>query len=132
MNNEKNNIINVVAQAYYGNKTATEIDRNKADRFVIGCLHDFPIDYPIDRTIVKIPNTENIVLVYNKYKEAEMRELKERALKEGNYVMKPLAVIAEENIEIYSRCIACRIDEHGELQSLLDEDYNKLIGYLAD
>lgn len=132
MNNEKNNLINIVAQAFYGNKTATEIDRNKVDRFVIGSLDDYPIDYPIDRTIVKVPNTENIVLVYNKHKEKDMRELKEKALKEANYVMKPLAVIAEENIEIYSRCIACRIDEHGELQSLLDEDYNKLIGYLAD
>lgn len=132
MNNEKNNLINIVAQAFYGNKTATEIDRNKVDRFIIGSLDDYPIDYPIDRTIVKVPNTENIVLVYNKHKEKDMRELKEKALKEANYVMKPLAVIAEENIEIYSRCIACRIDEHGELQSLLNEDYNKLIGYLAD
>lgn len=132
MNNEKNNLINIVAQAFYGNKTATEIKRNNVDRFIIGSLDDYPIDYPIDRTIVKVPNTENIVLVYNKHKEKDMRELKERAFKEGNYVMKPLAVIAEENIEIYSRCIACRIDEHGELQSLLDEDYNKLIAYLAD
>lgn len=132
MNNEKKNLISIVTQAYYGNRTATEISTEKLDRFIIGCLHDFPIDYPLDRTIIKVPNTDNIVLVYNKYKEAERRELKEKVLKEENYNLKPLAVIPEENIELYSRCIACRMKENGELESLQDNDYNKLINYLCE
>lgn len=132
MNNERKNQINIVAQAFYGNRTATEVSRENIDRFIIGYLDDFPIDEPIDRTIVHVPNTDNIVIVYNKYKEEDSRKRKSIALKEDNYVIKPLAVIPEENLEIYSRCIACRMNANGELESLLDSDYDKLINYLAE
>jgi hypothetical protein len=132
MENMSNNLISIVTQAFYGNRTGTEIKAENVDRFILGSLDDFPIDYPIDRTVVKLPNMDNIVLIYNKYKEEERRELKERVLKEENYVLKPLAVIPEENIEIYSRCIVCRMSENGELESLREGDYEKFVKYLAE
>ena len=130
-NEKMNNTISIVSQAFYGNRTGTEIAPEKLDRFILGYLDDYPTDYPIDRTIVKIPNEDNIVLVYNKYKEAERRKDKEKYFKKNEYILKPLATIPELNIEIYSRCIACRMNEYGEPESLQDGDYEKIVKYLA-
>lgn len=132
MTNKTNNSINIVTQAFYGNRTATTVKPENIDRFILGYLDDFPFDYPIDRTIIKVPNTDNIVLVYNKYKEEEAKKEKEEVFKTKGYDIKPLATISEKNIKLYSRCIACRINTNGELESLLDEDYDKLINYLAE
>ena len=132
MNNVNNNSINIMAQAFYGNRTETEINKENIDRFILGYQdNSLEVTEPIDRTIIRIPNTD-IVLVYNKYNEENSREMKERAMKESNYIVKPLAIIPEENIELYSRCIACRMNAHGELESLQDGDFNKLIHYLAE
>ena len=131
MNNAKKNLISIVSQAFYGNRTATEVDVEKLDRFIIGYLDDFPNQYPVDRTIVKVPNTDNIVIIYNNYREEERRAKKAKVFREEGYVIEPLAVIPEENIEIYSRCIACRMNADGELESLQDEDYDKLTNYLV-
>ena len=119
-----NNLVRIVSQAFYGNRTETEIERENIDRFVLGYLdNDIPIINEIDRTIVRVPNTDNIVIVYNKHKEAEARR---------NEHKNPLAVIAERDIEIYSRCIVCRVNENGELESLQDGDYEKFVEYLAE
>ena len=47
------------------------------------------------------------------------------------YVVKPLAIIPELDLEIYSRPIACRMSEDGKLLSLQDEDYEVLFKYFA-
>lgn len=128
-----NNIINIIAQAYYGNRVATEINKENIDRFILGYQDSsITITEPIDRTIIHIPNTDGIVIVYNKYKEEQGRELRDRAMREANHVMKPLAVIPEENIELYGRCIACRMNANGELVSLQEGDFEKLTEYLAE
>lgn len=133
MNIKKNKSLNIVTQAFYGNRVATEVKPENVDRFILGHLtNNISIEVPIDRGIVKVPNTKNIVMVYNKYKENEWRERKDRVLKEENYVIKPLAVIPEENIEIYSRCIVCRMNKDGELESLHRNDYKKFMKYLAE
>jgi len=117
-----NKKITVIAQAFYGNKTKTEINLEKLDHFILGYLDDsIGVTEPIDRTIIKIPNTNNIVLVYNKYQEEEL-----------SHKVKPLAVIPESNIKIYSRCIVCRMNKNGELDSLEYEDLDKFMMYLAD
>ena len=127
------NLVRVVAQAFYGNRTTTEIEPKNLDRFVLGYIDNYIEVYEkIDRTIINVPNTDNIVIVYNKYEEEKELKRKEELLKEKNYVKKPLAVIPEENIEIYSRCIVCRINEDGEIESLQNEDYNKFMKYLAE
>ena len=122
MNNVNNNIINIIAQAYYGNRVATEINKEDIDRFILGYQDDsITVTEPIDRTVIHIPNTDGIVIVYNKYSEEGNKER-----------MKAVAVIPEENIELHSRCIACRMNADGELESLQEGDFEKLVKYLAE
>lgn len=127
----KENRISIITQAFYGNRTGTEIHKENIDRFILGHLDDFPLSEPVDRTIVSLPGSDNVVLIYNKYQEAKWLENKERALREDNYVIKPLATIPELNLEIYSRCIACRMNSDGEFESICEEDFEILGRYLA-
>lgn len=127
------NTIRVMAQAFYGNRTETDIERENLDRFILGYIdNDIAIDGKIDRTIINIPNADNIVIIYNKYQEEKELNKKKELLDNNNYELKPLAVIPEHAIEIYSRCIACRMNEDGELESLQNEDYKKLVKYLSE
>ena len=122
----------IMTQAFYGNRTSTEVLPENIDRFILGYLDDsFPVTDPIDRTIVKVPNTDNLVIIYNKYQEERRLHDKEKYYLEDDYVLKPLAVIPELNLELYSRCIVCRMNEKGELESLQDDDYKKFVHYLT-
>lgn len=125
-------MINIVSQAFYGNRVGTKINVEDVDRFILGDLSNDVINEPIDRTIIRIPNTDNIVIVYNKYKEEERKNFKEEVFKAENHVIKPIAIIPENNIEIYSRCIVCRMDENGNLDSLQNGDYEEFVKYLAE
>ena len=118
--------ITIIAQAFYGNRTMTEIKPDKVDAFILGHLDNRVSDgEKVDRSIIRIPGTDNLVLVYNKYEEESA----------GNpvdgYNPKPLAVIPEMGIKIFSRCIVCRMNDDGELESLEPEDYGKIMKYLA-
>ena len=127
-----NDVIRVVAQGFYGNRTVTDVHKNEVDNFILG-HHDNPtiVEEKIDRTIINVPNADNIVIVYNKYEEEKELNRKEKLLRDKNYELKPLVVIPEENIVLYSRCIVTRIDEHGELVSLEADDTKKFMEYLA-
>lgn len=128
-----NNIISIVSQAFYGNRTGTEIKVENMDNFILGNLDNKTEAWQkIDRTIVKIPNLDNIVLVYNKYQEENRLKYKDKVMNEEGYEIKPVATIPEINMEIYSRCIACRINENEEFESLHDGDYEKIEKYLAE
>ena len=76
----------------------------------------------INKTIIPIPNTDNIVVVYNKYQEEE-------TIKNG--IRKPLISIEENDIKIYSRCIICRLSDDGKLTSITHKDVKQVIMYLA-
>lgn len=127
-----NDVIRIVAQGFYGNRTVTDIYKNEVDNFILGHL-DNPstVTEKIDRTIINVPNADNIVIVYNKYEEEKELNRKEELLRDKNYELKPLVVIPEENIILYSRCIVARINEHGELVSLEADDTKKFMEYLA-
>jgi len=102
------------------------------DRFILGHLDDIiPVTEKIDRTIVRVPNTDNLVIIYNKYREEKRREDAAEWQKKTGRTTKPLASIPEENIEIYSRCIACRITPDGEFESLREGDFDALEKHLA-
>lgn len=117
-----NNTISIIAQAFYGNRTKTYVNKENVDRFILGYQDDsITVTEPIDRTIIHIPNTDGIVIVYNKYSEEENKER-----------MKSVAVIPEENIELHSRCIACRMNADGELESLQEGDFDIIIKYFAE
>lgn len=128
----KNELIYIISQAFYGNRTGTKIRRENIDRFILGDLtDDFALNEPVDRTIIHLPGADRLVLVYNKYQEEERMAEKERVLRERNYVINPLAIIPELNLEIYSRCIVCRMNVAGEFESLADGDFEIWDRYLA-
>ena len=127
------NLITVMAQAFYGNRVITETRPEKIDELVLGWIDKMPAGLEkIDRSVLHIPGPDQVVLIYNKYREEKERTRLESRLRESGRPQKPLASIPEEGIELYSRCIACRMDEQGNLQSLQDEDYEVLIKYLAE
>ena len=108
----------ILAQAFYGNGTRTTIDTENVDRFILGYIDNtLPVTEKIDRTVVKLPNEDNLVIIYNKYQEEKYSHLK------------PLATIPELNLDIHSRCIACRMNELGEPESLENEDFEKINKY---
>ena len=122
----------IFAQAFYGNRTMTEIRPEDMDRFVLGYLDSsLEISEPIDRTVVRIPGSDSLVLVYNRYQEEERLKEREKLLREENYEIKPLAVIPEINLTLYSRCIALRMNEDGSFASLQEGDSRILVKYLA-
>ena len=124
--------INIIAQAFYGNRTGAEICTEDIDRFILGYLDNtMQVTEAIDRTIVRLPGSELLVLIYNQYEEEDSLSLKKRAWEEAQYVIKPLATIPETGLEIYSRCIACRMTASGEFQSIENEDLDILGKYLA-
>ena len=128
----KNELICIISQAFYGNRTGTEIRRENIDRFILGYqTDDVDVTEAIDRTVIHLPGSDNLVLVYNKYQEEERLKVKERALREDNYVIKPLAAIPELNLEIYSRCIVCRMNADGVFESLAEGDFEIWDCYLA-
>lgn len=128
-----NNTIKVIAQAFYGNRTETDIKKENLDMFILGYVdNSISTDEKIDRTIINVPNTDNIVIVYNKYQEEKELNRKNKLLEKNNYELKPLVIIPENNTKLYSRSIVCRMNKNGELESLQNGDNNKFIKYLAE
>ena len=71
---ESSKLINVVAQQFYGNRTGSEIRTDKINYFLKGILSPelFPgEDQTVNRRIVRIPNDEHIVIVYDQNQEDE-------------------------------------------------------------
>ncbi len=129
----KNEPIFIISQAFYGNRTGTEIRRENIDRFILGYQSDdLAVTEPVDRTIIHLPGSDNLVLIYNKYQEEERLEFKERAYREDNYAIKPLAAIPELNLKVYSRCIVCRMNAAGGFESLDKDDFEIWDRYLAE
>lgn len=128
----KKDNIRIIVQGWYGNRTGTEIGKDDVDEFICNGSIDSMLGHKeIDRIVVRIPDSDQLVLVYDRYSEEERLADKERYFKEEGYVLNPLAFIPEQNIEIYSCCIVCRMDENGELLSLQKGDWNKFEKYLA-
>lgn len=123
----KNNddLLVVIMQAMYGNRTEIHLKEEDIDYYILGYLtKDLPITEPFDRTIIRIPNS-NCVIVYNKYQEVKVLNRKDET-----HHPKPLASIPELNITLYSRCLMCRIDDNGKLQSIKNEDIEFINKYL--
>ena len=136
---KKNDNMAILIQHFYGNRTVTFISLDDFDAIMLGHLDTKLFDKTrdrekIDRTIIRIPDTENLVLVYNKYQEEECLNKLQQFIQDTNkckHRFDPSAVIPEKGIVLYSRCIACRIDEDGTLVSLEQEDCPKVVKYLT-
>ena len=117
----------VIMQAMYGNQTYMQLRDEDMDYYILGILDKSFVNESdrFDRTIIRIPNS-NCVLVYNKYQEEEELKRKQELLEKKSYNLKPLAVIPELDVTLYSRCLICRIDDNGKLISI-EEDDNELV-----
>lgn len=123
-----NNLITVVAQQFYGNRTITEIHADEIDWFILGWIGKDGIEHGkrlgdeenIARDTIEIPNTDYI-LIYNPIMEDVDKDCNDS----------PVAVIPELGLEIYSRCLICRKSEDGNLASLTPNDYEKVKKYLS-
>ena len=136
---KNNDMMTVLVQGFYGNRTVTSFHPEKFDAMMLGYLdmkvfEKFHDEVQIDRTIIRVPDTENIVLVYNRYGEEErLKELQIfiQKIHENKFRFNPTVVIPEMGIVLYSRCFVCRINENGELISLKEEDCPKVMKYLT-
>ena len=136
---KKNDNMAILIQHFYGNRTVTFISPDDFDAIMLGHLDTQLFEKTrdrekIDRTIIRIPDTENLVLVYNKYQEEECLNKLQQFIQDINkckHRFNPSAVIPEKGIVLYSRCIVCRIDEDGALVSLEQEDCPKVVKYLT-
>ena len=134
-----NDLMTIMVQGFYGNRTVTEIRPESFDAFMLGYqdAEDFEKmgrKKDIDRTIIPVPGTENVVLVYNKYQEEEtLNRLQDfiQKIHRTESRFNPTAVIPESGVVLYSRCIACRINEAGELTSLEKDDCPAVVKYLT-
>ena len=126
--------IYVLMMGFYGNRTVVDMPREKLENksndinfehMILGILDKVAItgDEKFDTTILSIPNTNNLVILYNKYQEEEVKARKQT---------KPLISIPTENIEIYSRCAICRQENDGKLNSIEPQDMNTILNYLAE
>lgn len=135
-------VIFVIAQHFYGNRTGTKIRRENINSFLKGILDRAPSTgetETVDRKVVKIPGADNVVIVYDQNQEDEYINVKfpERAKfhkeKYGEDIeMRTSCEIPEIGFKIHTRCFACRVDEAGQLQSLQREDGEIVMKYLAE
>lgn len=136
--------IDVVAQYFYGNRTGTEVRRDWIDHFLRGHISRELFGQKdvedVVRKMVRVPNAENIVIVYDQTQEDRYvnedfpriyaEEAAEYFERWGEELKMPVSCeIPEIGFKIHSRCFACRIDENGELQSLEDGDDEVFIEY---
>ena len=136
---KNNDQMAILAQGFYGNRTVTFINPEDFDAMLLGYLdaglfNKMRDKGKIDRTIIRVPDTENLVLVYNKWQEEDtLKRLQDYIqtvrVKEEHF--NPTAVIPEMGIVLYSRCFACRTNEDDELVSLEEDDCKKVIKYLT-
>ena len=120
-------LLTILTQAFYGNRTVTGITPDMIDSFILGFLNSEmakgmikPED--IDRTIVRIPDTEKLVLIYNRYQDEKHKK----------YGGRMTANIPELGLELNSRCIVCRMNDDGSFSSIRKEDFGKVMKYLAE
>ena len=144
---ERVNCISVIAQQFYGNRTGTEVNRDEIGYFLRGCLsrevYKFEDLSDMDRRIVHVPGAEHIVIVYDQTQEDEYVNVgfpemlaRDADLYRESFgeelTMRATCEIPEIGFKIHTRCIACRMDENGILQSLEDDDYKQFIHYFPE
>lgn len=129
-NPEKYGFMEVMSQGFYGNnnRTMTVVKKDCIEQFIVnGCELMTDDEYDkIKLTTVKVPNTENIVIIYDATQEEQVREDNNR-----NHNRKCLVSIDELGLNLYSTCIFCRQNENGEYSSIQSEDFEKYEKYLT-
>ena len=142
--NTTNNSIFVISQFFYGNRTGSKIERDWVDHFLRGHISRDPDGFmdvqDVVRKTVRVPGSENIVVVYDqtqedRYVNVEFPEIyaedgAEYLARWGEELkMHVSCEIPEIGFKIHTRCFACRMDENGVLQSLEGDDYKQFVHY---
>ena len=140
----KKDSISIVTQYFYGNRTGTEIKRERVDYFLRGHLDESIYASEdikdVNRQYIHVPGAEHIVIVYDQTKEDKyINEDFPRYYAEDGAAylerwgeemkMQVSCTIPEIGVVLHTRCFACRMDENGVLQSLEEEDYEKFMHY---
>ena len=131
-NRRNDELITIMIQGFYGNRVLTEVTEEDFDQIMLGCLDAEwfkKMDKKIDRTIIPLSGTENLVLIYNKYQEEEQLEWAREFCQKREAVL-PQAMIPELGLTLFSRCAVCRITPEGKLASLEEGDGLIAIRYL--
>lgn len=105
------------------------------------------------KIIIKLPDADNLIIVYNKHREDEFLQEREKysnmsqddidqlskwekfsaeMYTEDKYRNQSSVVIPEKNLTIYTCCIFCRFDENGGFASVENEDFKTIKKYLAE
>ena len=143
MKKKENNTIRIISQFFYGNRSGTEITRDAVDYFLRGDLSNTFNPKEVEgvvRKIIRVPGAEHIVIVYDQTQEDDYVNVefpRYYAYAGADYLarwgeelkMVVSCEIPELGITLHTRCIACRMDDSGTLQSLEDGDYEKFIHY---
>ena len=138
---QRENCIDVIAQQFYGNCTYTMILKENIDYFLKGIVNPELLAgeaVAVDRRVVRIPGFQNLAVVYDQIQEDKyvQEEYPELVAQKGEHYRQrwgeeiPMQVscsIPEIGLTIHTRCFACRIDEEGNLLSLLPEDSTPVI-----
>lgn len=75
-------------------------------------------EQPCDLVYVSLVEDENLVIVYDRNREKQyLKEVKNKDVEESI-----TCHIPQKGITIHTRCYACRLNEHGDFDSLLDGD----------
>ena len=85
----------------------------------------------IDRTLVPVPDAENLFFLYNKHQ--EKWHLQKDIKNEEHGLSRdtdPIVIIPEENIQIHSRSMIIRLDPAGVPEDLRNDDLEKAKEYL--
>lgn len=135
---KKDDLIFIITQCFYGNRTGTEIRRDDVKSFIRGNLSPRPGDdfSDVELKTIPVPGDENIVIVYdqtqeNEYINVEFPEYAEEyRQKYGEELrMQVSCSVPELGMELHTRCFACRMDGNGVFRSLEDGDDEKFIDY---
>lgn len=122
-----NKLIMVETQKFYGNRVITEINPKHFDHLMLGITdYNEPIREQINRTIIRLPEDDELVVIYNQNREDKILNNMEK------YSNIPTCVIKSKGIKLYSRCIACRIDFEGKLRSIEPEDVEIINKYFTE
>ena len=142
----KEDTIYVVAQQFCGNRTGTSIERARIDHFLRGHMSDIFGPKDVEDVVLKtvrVPGSDKIVIVYDQTQEEEyvnvefpeIYAMSGASYKErwGEELKMPVSCeIPEIGFKIHTRCIACRMDENGVLQSLEKDDFEKFLHYFPE
>ncbi|SFA86821.1 hypothetical protein SAMN05216249_10419 [Acetitomaculum ruminis DSM 5522] len=134
------NSFQIMIQALFGNRVLTYAKEENLDNLILGWFGKKQPEFTnekIDRSVVKIPGTKNLYLIYNKYKEEEVLEYMKseeylERIQGGFGEQKALAYIPGLGIKLYNRCLVCKMDENGHFLDLEEEDFELFLEYLTE